>query len=111
MIATSKPEFFANQILKHYEIDHFFDVIAGASLDNSRISKSDVIAYALKQLGNFPQPAVMVGDREHDIEGAHMNQLPAIGVLYGYGNTEEFEKAGATCIVKNVAELSDFLLS
>ena len=111
MIATSKPELFAKQILKHFEIDHFFDVIAGASLDNSRISKADVIAYALKQLGNFPQPAVMVGDREHDIEGAHMNQLPAIGVLYGYGNTEEFEKAGATCIVKNVAELSDFLLS
>ena len=35
VIATSKPELFAKQILKHFEIDHFFGVIAGASLDNT----------------------------------------------------------------------------
>lgn len=86
-------------------------MIAGASLDNSRISKADVIAYALKQLGNFPQPAVMVGDREHDIGGAQMNQLPAIGVLYGYGSAEEFEKAGADFIVATVEELEGLFLN
>ncbi|AER19758.1 HAD family hydrolase [Streptococcus suis] len=111
VIATSKPEIFAKQILEHFGISHYFDVIAGASLDSSRISKADVIGYAINQLEAFPNNAVMIGDREHDIEGARMHQLPAIGVLYGYGNKQEFEKAGATMIVETVQDLKRVLLT
>lgn len=111
VIATSKPEIFAKQILEHFGIAHYFDVIAGASLDSSRISKADVIGYAINQLEAFPKHAVMIGDREHDIEGARMHQLPAIGVLYGYGNKQEVEKAGATMIVETVQDLKRVLLT
>ncbi|HEL2324140.1 TPA: HAD family hydrolase [Streptococcus suis] len=111
VIATSKPEIFAKQILEHFGIAHYFDVIAGASLDSSRISKADVIGYAINQLEAFPNNAVMIGDREHDIEGARMHQLPAIGVLYGYGSKQEFEKAGATMIVETVQDLKRVLLT
>ncbi|WP_105146632.1 HAD family hydrolase [Streptococcus suis] len=111
VIATSKPEIFAKQILEHFGIAHYFDVIAGASLDSSRISKADVIGYAINQLEAFPKHAVMIGDREHDIEGARMHQLPAIGVLYGYGNKQEFEKAGATMIVETIQDLKRVLLT
>ncbi|HEM6073268.1 TPA: HAD family hydrolase [Streptococcus suis] len=111
VIATSKPEIFAKQILEHFGIAHYFDVIAGASLDSSRISKADVISYAINQLEAFPKHAVMIGDREHDIEGAHRHQLPAIGVLYGYGSKQEFEKAGATMIVETVQDLKRVLLT
>ncbi|MFI3069255.1 HAD family hydrolase [Streptococcus suis] len=111
IIATSKPEIFAKQILEHFGIAHYFDVIAGASLDSSRISKADVIGYAINQLEAFPKHAVMIGDREHDIEGARMHQLPAIGVLYGYGNKQEFEKAGATMIVETIQDLKKVLLT
>ncbi|HEM3383861.1 HAD family hydrolase [Streptococcus suis] len=111
VIATSKPEIFAKQILEHFGIAHYFDIIAGASLDSSRISKADVIGYAINQLEAFPKHAVMIGDREHDIEGARMHQLPAIGVLYGYGNKQEFEKAGATMIVETIQDLKRVLLT
>ncbi|HEM3662037.1 TPA: HAD family hydrolase [Streptococcus suis] len=111
VIATSKPEIFAKQILEHFGIAHYFDVIAGASLDSSRISKADVIGYAINQLEAFPKHAVMIGDREHDIEGARMHQLPAIGVLYGYGSNQEFEKAGATMIVETIQDLKRVLLT
>ncbi|WP_105129854.1 HAD family hydrolase [Streptococcus suis] len=111
VIATSKPEIFAKQILEHFGIAHYFDVIAGASLDSSRISKADVIGYAINQLEAFPKHAVMIGDREHDIEGARRHQLPAIGVLYGYGNKQEFEKAGATMIVETIQDLKRILLT
>ncbi|MCQ9277767.1 HAD family hydrolase [Streptococcus suis] len=111
VIATSKPEIFAKQILEHFGIAHYFDVIAGASLDSSRISKADVIGYAINQLEAFPKHAVMIGDREHDIEGARMHQLPAIGVLYGYGSKQEFEKAGTTMIVETVQDLKRVLLT
>lgn len=53
----------------------------------------------------------MIGDREHDIEGARRHQLPAIGVLYGYGNKQEFEKAGATMIVETIQDLKKVLLT
>ncbi|WP_105113228.1 HAD family hydrolase [Streptococcus suis] len=109
-IATSKPEVFAKQILEYFDIAHYFDVIAGASLDSSRISKTDVISYALAQLDHDPQTTIMVGDREHDIEGAQANQLASIGVLYGYGNRQELEEAGARWIIETVPDLPKLLL-
>ncbi|HFI0214248.1 TPA: HAD family hydrolase [Streptococcus suis] len=109
-IATSKPEVFAKQILEYFDIAHYFDVIAGASLDSSRISKTDVISYALAQLNYEPQTTIMVGDREHDIEGAQANQLASIGVLYGYGNRQELEEAGASWIIETVPDLQKILL-
>ncbi|HFI0238166.1 TPA: HAD family hydrolase [Streptococcus suis] len=109
-IATSKPEVFAKQILEYFDIAHYFDVIAGASLDSSLINKSDVISYALAQLDYDPQTTIMVGDREHDIEGAQANQLASIGVLYGYGNRQELEEAGARWIIETVPNLQKLLL-
>ncbi|HEL9634932.1 TPA: HAD family hydrolase [Streptococcus suis] len=109
-IATSKPEVFAKQILEYFGIAHYFDVIAGASLDSSRISKTDVITYALAQLDYNPQTSIMVGDREHDIQGAQANQLASIGVLYGYGNRQELEKAGATMIAETLLDLKQLLV-
>ena len=109
-IATSKPEVFAKQILDYFGIAHYFDVIAGASLDSSRINKTDVISYALAQLDYDPQTTIMVGDREHDIEGAQANQLASIGVLYGYGTKQELEEAGATRIAQTVVDLKELLL-
>ncbi len=37
--------------------------------------------------------AVMIGDRYHDIEAAFENGIPSIGCEYGYGKSEEMDKA------------------
>ena len=37
--------------------------------------------------------AVMIGDRYHDIEAALENGIPSIGCVYGYGKSEEMDKA------------------
>ena len=42
-VATSKPEHFAVKILKHFSLEKYFDVIAGATMDGTRINKDDVI--------------------------------------------------------------------
>ncbi len=90
LVATSKPEEFARQILKHFELFDYFDLVAGASMDGSRRLKGDVIAHALTsaQVSDL-SATIMIGDREHDIIGAKKNGLDAIGVLYGFGNREE----------------------
>lgn len=111
LVATSKPEEFARQILKHFELFDYFDLVAGASMDGIRRQKGDIIAYALTsaQVSDL-SAAIMIGDREHDIIGAKKNGLDAIGVLYGFGNREELKKAGATYIATNVEELQGRLL-
>lgn len=112
LVATSKPEEFARQILKHFELFDYFDLVAGASMDGSRRLKGDVIAHALTsaQVSDL-SATIMIGDREHDIIGAKKNGLDAIGVLYGFGSQEELEKAGAKDMAKTVADLRKILLS
>ena len=51
ILATSKPEIFAKEILKYFGIDVYFDFVAGATLDKTRTKKGDVIAYALNSIG------------------------------------------------------------
>ena len=103
MVATSKPEHMAVEILEHFELAGFFSCIAGSTLDESRCTKASVLAYALAQQGR--QGAVMVGDREHDVLGARENGLPCIGVLFGYGSRQELEAAGADRIATTVQDL------
>lgn len=111
LVATSKPEGFARQILKHFELFDYFDLVAGASMDGSRHLKGDVIAYGLaaEQISDRSS-AVMIGDRKHDIIGARENNLETIAVLYGFGNREELETAGAKFIVETVENLRKILL-
>lgn len=105
-VATSKPEILTKRILEHFDLTKYFDFIAGATMDHTRVKKDDIIRYALDSLEiKDRDKTVMVGDRHHDIDGAKVNQIDSIGVLYGYGSKEEFQKAGADCIVATVKEL------
>lgn len=109
VVATSKPEQYAVQIMEHFGLAQYFDRIAGASMDENRVEKADVLRYAIEAGGYDPSRAVMVGDRENDVRGARENGLPCIGVLYGYGSREELVKAGAAQIAATVEELKKCL--
>lgn len=110
VLATSKPEVYAERILKHFRLYDYFDFIAGATMDESRNKKDDVILYALESFKiDDRSKALMVGDREHDIFGAKKFGIDSVGVLYGYGNLQELENAGATYIAENVADILKFI--
>ena len=110
LMATSKPEVFAKQILEHFHLMKYFDFVGGSNLDGSRELKAEVIAYVLEEykIKNLKE-AVMIGDRKHDIIGAKELGMDSIGVLYGFGNKEEFQKASADYIVEDVEELNKLL--
>jgi phosphoglycolate phosphatase len=111
-LATSKPTIYAKQILEHFEIDKYFDAVAGSELDGRRVKKAEVIDYALELLGiNDRDSVVMVGDREHDIIGANKCGVASVGVTYGYGSHEELANSGAGHIVDSVEELTKYLLN
>lgn len=111
-VATSKPEKFAVRIIEYFELAHYFDKVCGATLDASRITKADVIQYAIEssQLKNEDKSTVlMVGDRKHDILGAKQHGIASMGVLYGYGDREELEKAKADYIISVPGEMLNYL--
>lgn len=112
VIATSKPEGFAITILKHFDLFRYFDFVAGASMDETRTKKSEVIKYALDSLAitNVSQ-VLMVGDREHDVLGAGEFGIKSMGVLYGYGDRAELEKAGADFIAENVEDIYKIIVA
>lgn len=109
VLATSKPEEFAQRILEHFGLAEYFDVVAGASMDEKRNKKGDVIKYALEKGNLTSDGAVMIGDREHDVFGARENGIDTIGVLYGYGSKDELEKAGAMYIAETVDDIFSLL--
>lgn len=109
-LATSKPEAYAKRILEHFDLTQYFDFIGGATMDETRSKKADVIDYTIKQLSvTDKSKVIMIGDRHHDIEGASQNGIDSIGVLFGYGDREELETAGATYIAETINDILKFL--
>ncbi|MDD5968349.1 MAG: HAD family hydrolase [Anaerostipes sp.] len=106
IIATSKPEEYARQIVEHYGLSKYFIYVAGSNMDETRTKKAEVIAYALEScnIQNMNEVA-MIGDRKHDVLGAKAMGVDSIGVLYGYGSREELEAAGADRIVESAEDL------
>ena len=103
-VATSKPEAMSIEILEHFDLAKYFEIICGASLDTSRSSKEAVIEYLLTQCGT-QENAIMVGDTAFDVIGAKAHGIPTVGVSWGYGTEEEMASAGAVAIVHTMDEL------
>lgn len=108
-IATSKPDVFTLRILEHFDLLKYFDYVSAATLDGKISIKADIVKNAIEALGLNKEETIMVGDRKHDIIGANENGIASIGVLYGYGNKEEFEKENATYIVEEVLDILNVL--
>jgi phosphoglycolate phosphatase len=94
-VATSKPHVFAERIIDHFGLRDHFERVFGSELDGTRVDKSHLLEYALKQASVDPAKTLMIGDRSHDMVGAKNNGMKGIGVLYGYGSRDELLEAGA----------------
>lgn len=94
-VATSKPHVFAERIIDHFGLRDHFERVFGSELDGTRVDKSHLLEYALKETSVDPSKTLMIGDRSHDMVGAKNNGMKGIGVLYGYGSRDELLQAGA----------------
>ena len=110
IVATSKPEKYAKIIIDHFHLTQYFACVAGMEMDGGRGTKAQVITYALEKNDITDKSKVlMIGDREHDVIGAHENGLDCLGILYGFGSRKEFEEAGADYIRENVEDILQFV--
>ena len=112
IVATSKPESMAVKILEHFGLDGYFDDICGSCDDRNRNEKDEVIRYALEKHGITDMTDVlMVGDRKFDVIGAEKCGIRCLGVLYGFGDREELEAAGAVYIAETVEDMARIIVS
>lgn len=105
-LATSKPQQYAEKVLKIFGFENYFDGVVGATFDGSISAKADVIALALRKTGALPENSLMVGDRFYDVEGAHACGVRCVGVLCGFGSRAEFEDCGADFIAEKLLDVA-----
>ncbi len=105
-VATLKPTIFADQILDHFDLSHYFEHIIGIDLDSNLFGKKEIINECLKRFNESnKEKYMMIGDTKYDIIGAKEAGISSVGVLYGYGSKEDLIKAGADRLVLNHKEI------
>lgn len=110
IIVTAKLEQTAIRILKYLDIFKYFDIVVGATADSSRITKKEVMKYAINNIENIDlTKAIMIGDRTSDIKAGIENNMDTIGVLYGMDNKELLENAGAKFLVNRPIEILNII--
>ncbi len=112
IVATSKPEVMAKRVLEHFGLDGYFDDICGSDSDKNRSKKEEVIRYILEkhEIADLDD-VLMVGDRKFDVIGAAACGLKCMGVLYGFGDREELEQAGAAYIAETVEDMAQMIVA
>jgi phosphoglycolate phosphatase len=104
-VVTSKRTVFARRIVDSFAFVSMISGVYGTEPDGTLDDKADLIAAVMRTEKLDPRDTVMVGDRLHDIHGAHANAMRAIGVLWGYGSRTELEQAGADRLISHPSEL------
>ena len=110
-VATSKLDESALRVLDHFGLSSYFDLVVGSRADGTLSEKAEVLEHALKLLDADAADALMVGDRKYDVEGAAENGVTCMGVLYGYGDRAELERAGAICLAVTPADIARLILA
>lgn len=112
VVASSKPEEYVLRILEKFDLRGYFHEVVGATMDEQRTAKADVIREAFARLRITEEErsrVLMVGDRRHDVEGAAQCGIDCLGVYIGFAQPGELEQAGASYIANTVEEMSEFL--
>ena len=113
--ASSKPEAHVKITLDYFHITDYFDHICGATLDESRSGKKEVLEELIRRIGlteeELHKEVLMIGDRKHDVQGAAAFGIPCLGTSMGFAPEGELESAGALAIVNSLQEMTDYILS
>ena len=107
-VATYKREDYAIEILKHFDIVPYCDVIHGADNEN-RLSKADIIQLCCDELREDKAHILLVGDTEHDAKGAALSGVRFCAVTWGFGYRKKDVPEDICCIHEPMELLTNIL--
>ena len=90
-------------------INDFCDVFVSRNSVKKVKPHPDHLTYVMELLEISGRESVMVGDHLIDVQAGKGAGMKTIGVLTGRISKEEFEKAGADYILRDVSEVSELL--
>jgi phosphoglycolate phosphatase len=91
------------------DIDHFCDIFVSRNSVKRVKPHPDHLNYVMNSLKISGEESIMVGDHVTDIQAGMRVGMKSIGVLTGRTTKEEFEKAGADYVLKDVTEVSKLM--
>lgn len=99
--ATSKGEYFAEKVLRSYDMFDLFQFMGAAEENGPRRDKASVIRHVIDSVNLTDKDpelknVLMIGDRSHDIEGSAHFGIDCVAVTWGYGTPEEWATARYT---------------
>ena len=109
-LATCKLRKAARTMLEFLHLDQYFDYLGGAVPELDLETKAQVIDDVLAQPCFAGKTAVMVGDRDNDMQGAAACGLPVIAAGYGYGTPQELQAFSPVYYAKTPMDVSSWLL-
>ncbi len=112
LVATCKAEPYALQILEKFGLMPYFDFAGGADMEGTRSAKAQVIDYVLDRAEvSRKDKILMIGDRMHDIQGAHQCGIPCMAAAWGYGNMAEFQEFNADFIAEKPDDILNLIIT
>lgn len=88
-IVTTKTGRYSRELMEHFELMHYFDVLIGFEDVENRKPHPEPILKALVEMGHENQEAWMIGDTRLDIEASNRAGIKCVAVTSGYDNMEQ----------------------
>ena len=96
---------FARLAVERAGLADLFDIVVGCEDVTKPKPDAEPLLYALKQLGEYPESAVYVGDTDIDMQTAVNAGVRGIGMTTGNFDHEGLRRAGATWICDDLREI------
>jgi len=93
------------------DVEKYCDVFVSRDAIRNVKPHPEHLTFVTKALSVSEEETVMVGDHTIDIQAGKRVGMRTVGVLTGRVKREEFEKAGADCVLKDASDICSLLLS
>jgi phosphoglycolate phosphatase len=94
-------------LVRHGLDDRISLVVARTNHDPALLKPSPhLIIQAVNALDAEPRECALVGDSVTDVQAAHLASVPSIGYANKPGKRERLDRAGASAIIKSLADLA-----
>lgn len=101
----------AQEFLEQHQLTDFFQVIVTGQTVRHTKPFPDPILYAARHMQIHPDACLMIGDTTVDILAGRAAGAQTVGVLCGFGDIEELQRAGAHLILAHTRDLGKVLLN
>ena len=109
-VVSARSEETTRDFLNKTGLNAFIPVVVGALTAEHTKPYPDPVLFAAAEMGVSPSRCVMVGDTVVDIRAGKAAGAQAVGVLCGFGEEGELQKAKADAIMETTSALEKLLM-